>query len=416
MLLAIWFSKLAGLMAQDPLDIVRAFYERHPYPPPVNDLKEYRQRWSDPTRRRLDAALYWPHKTFQEDINILVAGCGTSQAARYAMRWPNAPVTAIDISKKSIRETQKLKRKLQLNNLTLHHGGVEEVSEIGCLFDLVICTGVLHHLPNPDLGLSALRSVMTHDAAMQIMVYAPYGRAGIYMLQDYFHRLGVKGLPDAVKQARASLASLPGDHPLIPLLRNSPDFETDAGFADALLNPIDRPYSVPQLFDFLSASGLKFGRWLRQAPYLFACGMLSGTPDTERIERLPAVDQYAAAELLRGKMVEHSAIVYRDDFSADPHALQMGDEDADKRVPLRVSTSLVIKERLPPGAAAILINHAHTFTDLYFSVNAEELRLFHMIDGSKSVYEIINLSKDAGHAGKFLEKLWHYDHIVFEKG
>jgi len=28
-------------------DAVQAFYDLHPYPPPVDDLEEYRQRWQD---------------------------------------------------------------------------------------------------------------------------------------------------------------------------------------------------------------------------------------------------------------------------------------------------------------------------------------------------------------------------------
>ena len=31
---------------------VRAFYERHPYPPPVDDLEGYRRAWQDEGRRR----------------------------------------------------------------------------------------------------------------------------------------------------------------------------------------------------------------------------------------------------------------------------------------------------------------------------------------------------------------------------
>jgi hypothetical protein len=46
-----------------------------------------------------------------------VAGCGTTQAAHYSLRWPNAQVIGIDLSEKSIRFTQGLKRKYGLANL-----------------------------------------------------------------------------------------------------------------------------------------------------------------------------------------------------------------------------------------------------------------------------------------------------------
>jgi hypothetical protein len=74
-------------------DTVRDFYEHHPYPPPVDDLDRYRKLWDNPLRRRADACLFWSDISYREDRSVLVAGCGTSQAAKYALRWPRAKVT-----------------------------------------------------------------------------------------------------------------------------------------------------------------------------------------------------------------------------------------------------------------------------------------------------------------------------------
>src|SRR5215207_7792102 len=83
---------------------VAAFYEGHPYPPPIQDLKGYAQKW-DERRRRADAHLFWPDQPYRDDRSILVAGCGTSQAAKYALRWPKAQVTGVDFSTASIEQT-----------------------------------------------------------------------------------------------------------------------------------------------------------------------------------------------------------------------------------------------------------------------------------------------------------------------
>ena len=56
---------------------VRAFYERHPYPPPVDSLEKYRRLWQDGQRRRADYHLFWPGRPYREDHAILIAGCGT---------------------------------------------------------------------------------------------------------------------------------------------------------------------------------------------------------------------------------------------------------------------------------------------------------------------------------------------------
>jgi SAM-dependent methyltransferase len=127
---------------------VSAFYESHPYPPPVDDLQAYRRIWDD-QRRRAEFHLFWPADPYCEDRSILVAGCGTTQAAHYALRWPRAQVTGIDLSAESIAFTQRLKRKYALANLEVHQLAVERSAELGQRFDQVVCTGVLHHLPDP---------------------------------------------------------------------------------------------------------------------------------------------------------------------------------------------------------------------------------------------------------------------------
>ena len=75
---------------------VRDFYERYPYPPPIDDLEATRRRWQDRERRRAEFHLFWPTRAYREDFSILVAGCGTSQAAKYAIRWPAARITGIE--------------------------------------------------------------------------------------------------------------------------------------------------------------------------------------------------------------------------------------------------------------------------------------------------------------------------------
>jgi SAM-dependent methyltransferase len=225
---------------------VSAFYESHPYPPPVDDLQAYRQVWDD-RRRRAESHLFWPAEPYRDDRSILVAGCGTTQAAHYALRWPRAQVIGIDVSAKSLAFTQGLKRKYSLANLEVRQLAVERATELGQSFEHVVCTGVLHHLPDPDAGLRALHDVIEPSGTLNLMVYAPYGRAGVYMLQDYCRRLGVGGMASEIQDLAASLKALPPDHPLAPLLRSSPDFADKAGLADALLHPQDRSYAVPQL-------------------------------------------------------------------------------------------------------------------------------------------------------------------------
>ncbi len=400
---------------------VQNFYNQYPYPRPVDDLANYGLLWNDRQRRIADFHLFWPAQPYREDFSILIAGCGTSQAAKYAMRWPEAQVTGIDFSATSLRKTEDLKRKYDLKNLEVQQLAVERAGELGRSFDQIVCTGVLHHLVAPDAGLSALRTVLNPDGAMHLMVYAPYGRTGIYMLQEFCRKLGISASDEAIRDLVAALKLLPPGHPLETVLRVAPDFGNEAELADALLHPQDRAYSVPQFFDFLDRAGLKFGRWTRQAPYSSKCGVIPSLPQADLLAKLTLNELYAAVELFRGTMVRHSAVVYRDETCAELQRIDFSQDGWLDYVPVRIADTVCVLDRLPPGAAAVLINRAHTFRDLFLPINATQKRFFDSIDGKRRIEDIVQTTstpieqtRDVDLARSFFEQLWWQDQVVFD--
>ncbi len=401
-------------------EAVQRFYDQRPYPPPVDDLDGYRQRWQDEGKHRADFHLHWPDRPYRADLTVLVAGCGTVQAARHALRLPDSLVVGIDISGTSVRHTEALKRKYDLANLEVYQLPIERVGELGRGFDKIVCTGVLHHLPDPQAGLRALQAVLEPDGAMDLLVYAAYGRAGVYMLQEYCRRLGIGQTDKDIQELAHTLTALPANHPLARLLAESPDFQHPDALADALLNPQDRAYSVPQLFDLIDRCKLAFGRWVRQAPYLAQCGDPARTPHAARLAKLPPREQYAALELFRGGMLRHNMILYRDDR---PTRLPRFDRDEWLGyTPLRLPETSSVRQRLPAGASAALLNRSHSDPDLVLFVDPTELRLVEAIDGQRTVAGIIEhvaKSKPAvhptqGQALNLFQRLWRYDQVVFD--
>ena len=406
---------LSGVAAE-----VKDFYDRYPYPRPVDNLDTYRMQWQDPQRRRADYHLFWPDKPFREDLSILIAGCGTSQAAKYALRWPAAHVTGIDVSETSVLHTEQLKQKYHLENLDIRQLPVERAGEIGKEFDYVVSTGVLHHLADPDAGLEALHEVLKPEGTMHLMVYAQYGRTGIYMMQEFCRRIGIHASDPEIPDLVAALKELPPGHPLEYLLRVARDFQNSAELADALLHPQDRAYSVPQVFDFIKRGGLTFGRWVRQAPYTPHCGIIAKIPQASRMAQLSLAEEYAAVELFRGTMVRHSYVAYRDD-GPDPGRISFSGDAWPGYVPIRMPDTISVQERLPKGAAAVLINRSHTYTDLYLPIDSGEKELLDAVDGEHSIDEIINRistgfdrQPSLETARAFFEKLWLYDQVVFD--
>jgi hypothetical protein len=263
--------------------------------------------------------------------------------------------------------------------------------------------------------------VLKPDGAMHLMVYAPYGRAGVYMLQEFCRRIGIHATDAEIPDLIAALTALPPGHPLENLLRESPDFRQEAALADALLNPQDRSYSVPQLFDFIEKAGLTFGRWIKQAPYSHRCGVIAKIPQAARLAQLSSAEQYATVELFRGTMIRHSMVAYRDDNPGDPQRVTFAGDTLLRYVPLRLPDTICVQERLPAGAAGVLINQTHAYRDLILPIDSTGKRLFDAIDGNSSIASIAERTLPSSQTKSqldvvrtFFEKLWWYDQVVFD--
>ena len=133
----------------------REFYTRHPYPPPVDNLDRARDEWRDPNRHRAEYHLFWPHRPYRADLDILIAGCGTWQAAKYA----RLPSRCARRRHRRQPDQHRPHRAAETDSTTsrisrLQQLPIEQRRRARAQFDLIVCTGVLHHLADPDAGLA----------------------------------------------------------------------------------------------------------------------------------------------------------------------------------------------------------------------------------------------------------------------
>jgi hypothetical protein len=163
---------------------------------------------------------------------------------------------------------------------------------------------------------------------------------------------------------------------------------------------------------------MSFGRWIEQAPYLPQCGSIARSPHAVRLAALPARVQHAAVELLRGTMVSHSFIAYRDDRMGESQPIVFDGDRWRGFVPIALPWTVCVRDRLPSGSVAVLINRTHKFTDLILPVDRFEDRLLGSIDGRRTLADVLASAAATGvderRALAFIERLWQYDHIVFD--
>src|SRR6476659_7129338 len=135
---------------EDVSNLVARQYEAFAYPEPFADLKaEIAKGYYQVGDPSIYGPVLWPRGRPQRRLKILVAGCGTIQAAYSAFMNPEDEVVGIDLSEASLAHERFLQEKHGLSNLRLFKGNLLDVGSLGERFDVILCTGVLHHMADP---------------------------------------------------------------------------------------------------------------------------------------------------------------------------------------------------------------------------------------------------------------------------
>lgn len=288
-----------------PSNPVEEQYSRYSYPEPEDDIPTWLQSWNyNPYDPSLNEALYWPEGRPRPDLRILVAGCGTMQAAVLAFKNPLCKFTGIDFSQISIAHEERLRERHNLHNLTLRRMDLRDAAKLDMSFDLIVSSGVLHHLADPSEGLRALASVLEPShGVMLIMLYGQIARIGVYALQDAFRRMRVPQTAEGVKFVRATIQQLTPRHPGRWYFDTSPEMNSDAAVVDTFLHTQDTAYSVPAVLEFIEKNNLKFKGWLDNGIYY---GDWEGFD-----QKIADRDRWSITENLTARIPQHRFMVSR---------------------------------------------------------------------------------------------------------
>jgi SAM-dependent methyltransferase len=239
------------------LDPVQIHYQRYPYPhyPLLASVRRcdtyalnLQAIWA-----RFNGILPPP-----EAKKILIAGCGTFAPYTCAVANPDVPITALDLSERSLRRARWHCLLHGQRNIDFSCGDLLDQNALDGKFGLIDSFGVLHHMEDPLAGLKALERRLVTGGVLRVMLYSRYARREEESIRRAFRLLGV-GTP---REARRLLNKARAGSRLAHYLATAYETATDVGVADALLHPRACTYRIDALLDMVRETGLK--------PLLFA--------------------------------------------------------------------------------------------------------------------------------------------------
>jgi len=360
---------------------VQTLYERFPYP-----RRKAAEEFQDvhlSASAKLNHALYFPSTPFRDDLDILIAGCGTNLAATFSVHFPNARIVGLDISASSLAHSKSVLDELGVHHCELHQMPLEDVGKLERKFDFIHCSGVLHHLKSPEVGLEALGSVLREQGAMALMVYARFGREGLYQIQELCRRLELSPTEEDARLVQRMITLLPEDHSLRMLHPNFSQLVALEDIADMFLHPRDVAYTTDAVRDLVSASQLRFHRWVNQGMYSPELSPLWTDPLISNFRGMDSWQQAAAMELYYGTIFKHQFIVTHP--CRPPAGELFSLDELPKAVPIR---SVDIGHRDDNGLLYVSSSTQQVPVEIPLE-GALETQLFKAIDGVTTVSQMI---------------------------
>ena len=141
------------------------------------------------------------------------------------------------------------------NNTIWATDWIEAIPRLGLgKFGFVQCTGVLHHLKSPRLGLNTLKDTQFERGGANLMVYGKYGNTGIYQIQyllGLINRLEIT-MDAELSNTKCVLNTLPRHHWYFRLIMIGDLAMGDAGLYDMFLHHRYVSFTFEGLVEWLS--------------------------------------------------------------------------------------------------------------------------------------------------------------------
>jgi len=235
---------------------VRAQYEANPYPRWVRTQSSFVPGTLAQVLKEL-----FPFSDIQatrDQPRILIAGCGTGQhAITTARRFAGASVLAVDLSLASLAYAERKTRELGLSNIEYRQADILALAGLAERFDLVECSGVLHHLEDPFEGWRILASLLKPGGFMRVGLYSEAGRRPVLRARELIAAEGFAADAGGIRACRAAIRAREGDELLARIARNE-DFYSMSGCRDLLFHVHEHRFSLPQIEAMIARLGMRF--------------------------------------------------------------------------------------------------------------------------------------------------------------
>lgn len=245
-----------SVIEDDVSQRVRSQYEENPYP-----RWDYLRRWEIASFSNTMLKRF-PHLSHQ-DIrwpaapSYLVAGCGTGRLPiSIAQSVSNVEVLAVDLSLNSLAYAARKTQELGVSNIRFAQADILDLKRLEDSFDVIDCSGVLHHMRDPMEGWKSLNDRLAPGGFMRIGLYSELARRYMIQVQRFARDEGYGSTADDIRRCRRDIMMLPADDPMRNVVLY-PDFYALSECRDMLFHVQEHRFTIPEISQAIDQLGLE---------------------------------------------------------------------------------------------------------------------------------------------------------------
>ena len=189
--------------------------------------------------------------------DVLIAGCGTGQhSIGTAAIFENSKVLATDLSLSSLAYAKRKTEELRIQNIKYMQADILDLGKLNRQFDIIECSGVLHHMNDPFEGWEVLTDCLRPGGLMKVGLYSELARKNIVKIREEIDRQNIGATNAEIRSFRDIIINSNQDYHKLTM--EFSDFYSLSDCRDLLFHVKEQRLTIPQIKDHLAKLGLKF--------------------------------------------------------------------------------------------------------------------------------------------------------------
>ena len=248
--------KSIKVISDDVSRKVRDQYEKNPYP-----------RWRYANKAvtanfllRLNKEIKPNNIEFNNKFlnpNVLIAGCGTGQQLVNVIGYQNSKIVAVDLSLTSLAYAKRKIEETGYKNIEFLQGDILNLKNLNRKFDVIQCSGVLHHMKEPLEGLKVLLELLEPHGFLKLGLYSEISRQHIVRIREFIKKKKFNNTTKDIRNCREAIIKQNED-PLLHKVIHNYDFYSTSGTRDLIFHVQEHQFTIPKISKILDNYNLEF--------------------------------------------------------------------------------------------------------------------------------------------------------------